>query len=517
MSEQLYNGIEPTGEWPPRNIDSRSFQPMRVPWLENPPEIIPIDLGRQLFVDDFLLQDCRMVRTFHPAVKYPGNPVFFPETKWECNPEFAPTAIPKCGGVCYDESDGLFKMWYMASYVQHLAYAVSRDGIHWERPLLDVVPGSNLVLPEDVRPDSGTVWLDRDCTNPEQRFKMQIREANDALRGASFGAQMRTSADGIHWSEPQLTGPMGDRSTMFYNPFRRKWVQSIRGWITPRNRCRFYYEAEDFYASGRWKEEEPVFWVGADCYDRGETVPPELYNLDATPYESLLIGFFQILKGPPNPYGEASGLPKLTELYAGYSRDGFHWHRPDREPLIGACRQDGCWEYGYVESTGGGLLTVGDELWIYYSAYAGDTRRTGSPWTANGMYSNAATGLAKLRRDGFVSLRAGYNTAQMLTRKVLFHAGHLFVNVNTAGSLLTVECQQSDGRPIPGFTAADCLGYRGNSTSAEIRWKNEVSLKSLAGHPLQFLFQMERGDLYSFWITDAADGSGTGYFGAGKK
>lgn len=516
MPKQLYNGIELPAPWPPQGLDPRSFQPMRVPYLEQPPEVIPIDLGRQLLVDDFLIEDSRMVRQFHPAVKHPGNPVFFPETELEFSDQFAPTAIPKCGGVCYDERDGLFKMWYMAGYVRHLAYAESRDGLQWERPKLDVVPGTNLVLPTSVHPDSGTVWLDRGSADPIGRFKMLIREANGEC-GNHFPAQLRLSADGIHWSEPHLTGPMDDRSTFFYNPFRRKWVQSIRAWIPPRGRCRLYHEADDFIASGNWGDGEPSFWVGADCYDRGESMPPELYNLDATPYESLMIGFFQILKGPPNLYCETVGLPKLTELYVGYSRDGFHWHRPDRVPLLGACREAGSWEYGYVESTGGLLLSVGEELWIYYSAYAGDPKRTGVHWTANGMYSNAATGLAKLRRDGFVSLRAGYDTAHMRTRNLLFNGGRLFVNANTAGSLLTVECQQPDGRAIPGFAAADCLGYRGNSTCAEIRWKNGTSLKSLDGQPVRFLFQMARGDLYSFWVTDAADGTSNGYCGADKK
>ena len=50
--ETLYNGIKLPEQWPPR-VDKLTREPMPVPYLENPPEVIVIDVGRQLFVDDF--------------------------------------------------------------------------------------------------------------------------------------------------------------------------------------------------------------------------------------------------------------------------------------------------------------------------------------------------------------------------------------------------------------------------------------------------------------------------------
>jgi len=516
MSEKLYNGIVLPDEWPPKNINPYSRQPMNVPYLEHPPAVIPIDLGRQLFVDDFLLEEYGMTRKYHPAVKHPGNPVFYPETKWEGDAEIPPCTVPKCGGVCYDEQDRRFKMWYQAGFTGNMAYAVSRDGMHWERPELDVVPGSNLILKTGMRPDSGTVWLDRDTADPAQRFKMMIRDTGDDLHGNFYPAAMRTSPDGIHWSEAHYTGPMGDRSTCFYNPFRRVWVQSIRTVLPFRGRGRLYWENADFFKSGDWREGEPLTWCGADCYDRGKTAYPELYALDAAPYENLMVGMFMIYQGPPNPYGVQSGRPKICQLYPAYSRDGFHWSRPDREPLIGADCEEGSWEYGYIEPSGGVLLVGKDEIRIYYSAYAGDAKRLNpAEEVKSGMYANGAVGLATLRRDGFVSLHAGFDLGYARTRMLQFSGGRFFVNANTAGSLLTVECLDENRRPLPGFSRADCLGFRGNSTCAEIRWKNGVSLSSLAGRPIRFLFRMERGDFYSFWVTDSSDGASNGYCGAG--
>jgi len=56
---------------------------MPVPYLEKPPKVIPIDVGRQLFVDDFLIENTTLNRTLHAAQKVEGNPVFKPQTKHE--------------------------------------------------------------------------------------------------------------------------------------------------------------------------------------------------------------------------------------------------------------------------------------------------------------------------------------------------------------------------------------------------------------------------------------------------
>jgi len=56
--EVLYNGIELPPEWPP-TVDWETIKARRPlptpPYLKRPPSVIPIDVGRQLFVDDFLV------------------------------------------------------------------------------------------------------------------------------------------------------------------------------------------------------------------------------------------------------------------------------------------------------------------------------------------------------------------------------------------------------------------------------------------------------------------------------
>src|SRR5207237_9032447 len=61
--EVLHNGIRLPVGWPPRP-DRLTREPMPVPYLQSPPAVIPIDVGRQLFVDDFLIERTTLRRTF---------------------------------------------------------------------------------------------------------------------------------------------------------------------------------------------------------------------------------------------------------------------------------------------------------------------------------------------------------------------------------------------------------------------------------------------------------------------
>ncbi|MFW6457666.1 MAG: hypothetical protein ACOC0A_05150 [Planctomycetota bacterium] len=99
--------------------------------MDNPPESIRIDVGRQLFVDDFLIQLTSLERIFHQARKHQASPVLVPETDVELNGGERPAAVPFNDGAWYDPEDRLFKLWYYAGYDDGTAYAESEDDIHW--------------------------------------------------------------------------------------------------------------------------------------------------------------------------------------------------------------------------------------------------------------------------------------------------------------------------------------------------------------------------------------------------
>ena len=164
--ETLYNGIELPAKWLPY-ISEYSFDPMPLPYLESPPRVIPIDVGRQLFVDDFLIEETTMIRTHHKTEEYPGNPVLSHEKAWEKKGK-APTAMPFSDGVWWDPQDKWIKMWYIAGYCEATAYATSTDGLNWSKPMLEVMPGTNIV--HTWRRDSNSVVLDYEARDPQKRF-----------------------------------------------------------------------------------------------------------------------------------------------------------------------------------------------------------------------------------------------------------------------------------------------------------------------------------------------------------
>src|SRR5437763_11373936 len=96
----LYNGIRLPAVWPPRT-DRLTPEPMSVPYLQTPPAVIPIDVGRQLFVDDFLIAQTNLRRTYHRTTWHPATPVLRPDQKWEMTGN-SPCSMVFSDGVWYD-------------------------------------------------------------------------------------------------------------------------------------------------------------------------------------------------------------------------------------------------------------------------------------------------------------------------------------------------------------------------------------------------------------------------------
>jgi hypothetical protein len=508
----LHNGIVLPRPWPPSRGEWAGVAE-RPPYLASPPAVIGIDTGRQLFVDDFLIEASALHREFHAATYLDANPVLQPEQPWErTDPQAgvagyqpSPAAMVFSDGVFYDPHDRLFKMWYMAGYQNRTALAVSRDGLKWDRPSFDIERGTNIVSAH--RRDSNTIWLDQSAADERSRYKMAAYDLG------SKTLRLSESADGVHWRAVGESGPCGDRSTFFRNPFRNVWVFSLRHDLATINRTRRYVETPVFSRS-TWPAAQPISWIGADTLDRPHpstpATRPELYSLDAVAYESLFIGLFGIFRGEP-PDRE-----KLNDLCVGFSRDGFHWSRLSRAPFIGVSDTRGAWNYANVQSAGGCCTIVGDRLHFYVSG------RQGVPGTS--LPGVCSTGLATLRRDGFASVTdqwpAGVARAiggapgTLTTRPLRFSGGHLFVNTEATGDV-RVEVLDVAGRVIDGFSLERSVRVTGNGTRLPVTWSGGAALSRLAGTPVRFRFTLNRARLYSFWVSRSATGESAGYVAAG--
>lgn len=542
--ETLPNGIVLPEEWPPRIGGAAGKAPLQTyskpgdaptpPYLKTKPAVINIDVGRQLFVDDFLIAETNLKRVWHQPVKHAGNPVLKPENLWEVGITRTPMAAPFSDGCFYDPHSKRYLLWYSCAWYDSTALAVSRDGLQWERPLLDVFPGTNKVMLKGNglwRRDTVSIWLDHDAERPEERFKATMFCRTGAL-GAKLdnykpGLLLLASPDGIHWTVRGQTKHSKDNTTMFYNPFRKVWVISHRIHIQHHDgryeRARAYWETRDFFSAGgeAMAERPPVYWMSEQAgevlerttaasaaIELGNSTLSQVYKIDATPYESLMLGLFEILSGPTNDECAAEGKPKRTDLQIAFSRDGFHWSR-NRETFIGGTGEPGSWDRGYISSVGGGCLIIGDELLFPYGAFAGDSTNTEKYYVWGGLYANGATGIARLRRDGFASMEG---SGTLVTEKLNFSGKHLFVN---AKGRLRAEVLDESGKPRPPFTLENSVPTTGDSTKQRLAWNGVEDLSSLIGKPVQFRFALEDGALFAFWVSRDAAGKSGGYVAGG--
>ena len=104
-----------------------------------------------------------------------------------------------------------------------------------------------------------------------------------------------------------------------------------------------------------------------------------------------------------------------------------------------------------------------------------------------------------LRTDGFVSVRGPYEGGQLLTRPLTFAGRKLEVNYSSsAAGSLRVEIQDAAGRPLPGFSLADCPAIIGDEIARVVSWKSGPDVGALAGKPVRLRFEVKDADLYSF-------------------
>ena len=70
-------------------------------------------------------------------------------------------------------------------------------------------------------------------------------------------------------------------------------------------------------------------------------------------------------------------------------------------------------------------------------------------------------------------------------------------------------------RVLPGFSAADCVPFRGDSTRHRVIWNGNEDMASVAGKPARLRFHLLRGEVYSFWVSESRRGESKGFVAAG--
>jgi hypothetical protein len=186
------------------------------------------------------------------------------------------------------------------------------------------------------------------------------------------------------------------------------------------------------------------------------------------------------------------------------------WNRHTREPFLdlsplSANRGD----EGMLEMVA--PVRNGDELWFYYYG----TRFSHAGWwelpdevyqaagvTKGNVRANTFSSIyvAKLRLDGFVSLRAGATAGEVVTKALPVNGTSLFVNGNAQAGTLKAELLDTNGAVIPGYTLANSVPLQTDSVHAKLQWQGVTDLSGLAGRSVKIRFSVQNADLYSFWF-----------------
>ncbi len=162
--------------------------------------------------------------------RHEANPILLPDpgSDWECYNVFNP-------GVVYH--NGLFRMWYRAQgmdWISRIGYAVSEDGVHWNRlraPVLAPIDERESRGVEDPR----VVWLDdrfvMTYTAYSHVFEGEGKPTHD---GGGIAPMVAVSDNGIRWERlgPIVTGESNKDHVLFPRKINGRYAALHRRWPT---------------------------------------------------------------------------------------------------------------------------------------------------------------------------------------------------------------------------------------------------------------------------------------------
>ena len=167
----------------------------------------------------------------------------------------------------------------------------------------------------------------------------------------------------------------------------------------------------------------------------------------------------------------------VTDALFMCSRDGKSWRRYDEAFLRPGAEAPGSWVYGGCYPAVG--FTGEDELNLF--AYENHWIRR-QPTVLYRM---------RLRRDGFVSMRAGCDEKRVATKEFVFYGNDLYLNMSSSAyGFVVVTLTARDGT-----RAVSCETF-GDSADKRVRF--EGGLARLAGKPVRMELFLTDADVYAF-------------------
>ncbi len=450
------------------------------------------------------------------------------------------------------QEGGVFKMWHRMSpasvageFPQEpcvIGYAESTDGIHWERPELGLLEagGDRKNNYTDLPFSSGSVLPDVTGAHRYLAVGMVIRESVPEARwpwpDLHSGYYAAHSDDGLRWTlhpEP-IALTRQDVCSGAYDDIEQRYVFIPKlltrfGGLLLRSMC--WTDAKVF---GQWGPIRPILTPDEGDFleaRRQDAVGMDFQCMTILPYKDLTLGFVSCFYLDPSyaPSGACTHGRNNVQLAWQEKRlrqGGHHPLYPDRHEY--RPRTDAASPYGaawrflpgrppfiqWGEERGiesdvypGSLVEVGDEMWMYYSAtteWHGETQVKGAYEYVDGggncerERGGAWIGRAVMKRDRFASVWANGRGMTEL-RHGPRDGDRLFVNARCPRGRITAEIvDQTIYQPVPGFEAANCAGFTGDSVSGELVWRGKRVADIPPDTDLTLRFHIETGDLFAY-------------------
>ena len=491
---------------------------------------------KQLFVDQRFIEATEGVTLVMNAPYQTGGKLIVPDQPWESG-----CFIGSYSTVLKEEGpDGpRVRLWYdlisergvPGSGIRAVAYAESRDGIHFEKPILGLVEkdGSkqnNLVMPTDLSKmtvGGGSVSRD-DNPNcpPGERYKSwsKMYTTPGTYQG---GNRVWYSADGLRWNLYKQI-PTGLRAadtqpTWLWDSRIGRYVGYSREKVGhpdlpegKRTRMVGYNESDDLL---HWENYSLI--LRSDEKDRGRpeglsriteegatveglksvpAAPMDFYGPGIFKYSGAQDVYFAMLSAFYHWRIESGkAWPDTADVQLAVSRDGQNFQRVgDRRSFLRLGPEGSFyskWLWALPQP-----VRMGDELWIYY---LGSNRDHSDRVDSQADGRATAITHAVLRLDGFVSADAAYTGGWLTTPPLVFDGNRLELNLDTsAGGFARVEIQDAAGKPIPGYTVGEADELNGNSVRMQVSWKGKTDVSKLARKPVKLHFKLLDCKLYAF-------------------
>ncbi len=459
----------------------------------------PVDIGTrlELFVDDLLIGEMKDTnRKLH-------SPTLL-KSSGKARPfgHYATVLKSEAGYQLYYRGDAIPGMhwkkdgWgpYHANEVTE--YAESKDGYNWTEPNLGLyeypgMPEGNVIVSgEFLITHNFTPFIDnRPGVPKEQRYKAigggkypedswalwSEKDTRAKLRekhgpGGLYGF---VSPDGIHWKRIQQEAIISEKEGNFDSQNVAFWSEAEEQYV-----AFFRILHKGLRSIRKSTSKDFLSWTEPVMMEANQ--PGEhLYTNGTHPYFRAPHIYIAL------PTRFQANRAAITDVVFMSTRPGStRYDRPFKEAFIRPGLGEGGWGNRSNYAALNIVPTSKDEMSIYM--YGG------------GHYT--------LRTDGFISVNAGYDEGEFITKPFIFGGDELVINSATsAAGMIRVEIQDAAGKAIEGFTLEDSAKIWGDAVSRAVKWSKSADISSLAGMPVKLRFVMNEADIYSIQFPKASE------------